>query len=636
MRFDMWRLILLIAAVGLSPLLSPAPVSAQVLDPFDPFDIPDFQTSPEVEESKNPDDLVFEAALLLEDQRLLDARTKLLKALKKDPEHLRAHLMLAGYYLAHVGHFRLAHRYVTRAQEIFQSLNGSPPYSDDLVRQEHAQILYILSQVKLDLDDYQGALGVLDEFTGWRYYASWYPASRAWILMKLGRMEEAIKIARLGLLAGADFGRTINILGILLSMNGDVSEALEIFKQAIEFEFSQGPQGQPATPLNNSGEVYKEAFLEEKAESAWLRATSLPDGCEHVLPSLNLALLYIDQLNLHGAKRAIDNFESCVAQYPLRNGEEHKALVHFARGRIALHAGNIETARTAFLEALERRQWFGKIGTNQEDLEAAALLSLAEAERAYAQHSRQQATDDWRAFILQKGEALAAELRAWWYGRRARQILFENLNDFEDLHIRNTDSLLEYPTLGRMLSSVPTRQIMRRINSVMRIDKRPEAAVFYKSYLAEHQLTNGPRREGLELFGQVVASLRPRFDDLLRVHLLLVRLESLDPDSKEYATIAGDVFSYARPALRSRGFQLPVTVAQGLSQLGEYLEYSPFKPAGSRTSDYTLSLGSIDGEFVLEFSSRRKNFATVRVRGREIPEILNKLADEVFTIPLDD
>src|SRR3712207_9038468 len=49
---------------------------------------------------------------------------------------------------------------------------------------------------------------------------------------------------------------------------------------------------------------------------------------------LNLTLLYIDQLKFDSAAATIDGFQRCIAQYPLRNGEEHSALVSLARGRI--------------------------------------------------------------------------------------------------------------------------------------------------------------------------------------------------------------------------------------------------------------------------------------------------------------
>lgn len=624
--------LLLLCTLGV--IVRSAALHGQVLDPFDPFDIPQLLDPSQNDEEKSPDELVLEAAFLMEDKRLLDARTKLLKALRKDPAHLRAHLMLGGYYLVHVGHFRLALRYVTRAQEIFVEQNGPPPYTDTILKSEHSQILYLLSQINLDLDKYEEALKLLDEYSSWGYYATWYPASRAWILMKLGKLDEAIRVARLGLLAGADFGRTVNILGILLSMNGNSKEALDIFRQAIEYEFSQGIQGQPATPLNNSGEVYKEAFLEEKAEGSWLRATSLPDGCEHVLPSLNLALLYIEQLNLSGATQAMNNFESCVAQYPLRNGEEHRALVKLARGRIALLSGHIGTALDALNDALARRQWFGKIGTNQEDLEAAILVSLAQANRAMANLLDQRATSGPLETLQHMLQSAKARLAAWWYRRRARQVLMGRLNDFEDLEIRNTDSLLEYPTLGELLRDIPSSHLSQRIGDMLVRDKRPEAAVVYRSYLAENLMAGGDRAKGIELFGNVMASLRPRFDDLLRVHLLLTRLEMLSPTSAEYQTIAGDIFSYARPELRSHGHRLPVVVEDPSGELTSVLARSPFQPIDSSEADFIIKLQKTDDSWRMEFSSLRKNFATVRLQGTDLVEMVNKLSDEVFQLPL--
>jgi tetratricopeptide (TPR) repeat protein len=212
-----------------------------------------------------------------------------------------------------------------------------------------------LAETRLNLDNYQGALDVLNEF-GKLYFGAWYPASRAWVLMKLGKLDEAIRVARLGLLTEAEPGRTLNVLGILLSMTGKRQESLKVFNEAIMHELSMGSSGQPATPLNNSGEVYREIFNEEKAEAMWLKATSMPDGCEHVLPSMNLAIMFIEQLRLTDAKKAIDAFESCITQFPLRNGEEHRALVHLARGRIALHSGDVHSAVQHLEAARERRQ----------------------------------------------------------------------------------------------------------------------------------------------------------------------------------------------------------------------------------------------------------------------------------------
>ena len=335
--------------------LAAVPVHADVTDPFDPFDGTQFP-DPDGgnDDNKSALELVTEAAQLFSDERLLDGRTKLLKALHKDPKQYRVHMMLSGYYIQHVGHFRLALRYALQAQELFFAKNGRPPYNDYVTESEHKQILYLLAQSRLNLDNYQGSFDTLEEFNSYGYYEEWYPGTRSWVLMKLGRLDEAIKVAKLGALSSLESGRALNMLGILYSMKGEREQSLAVFKKAIEYELSLGSEGEPATPLNNSGEVYKEAYQDDRAESSWLKAISLPDGCEHVLPSLNLAVLYIDQLNFKGAKRAIDSFESCVAQFPLRNGEEHRAFVQFARGRIDMHTGHRSEERRVGKECRSR------------------------------------------------------------------------------------------------------------------------------------------------------------------------------------------------------------------------------------------------------------------------------------------
>ncbi|NMC63420.1 MAG: hypothetical protein GYA55_09675 [SAR324 cluster bacterium] len=175
-------------------------LKAETLDPFDPFDNSSFEitTNEEGDKDKSAKQLILEAAVLLDDERLLDARTKLLRALQRDPLDYRAHLMLSGYYLDHVGHFRLSLKYAKRALDLFYKTKGYPPYNETGDRMSHQQLLYLISQIRLNLDDYNGSLRTLDEFSSYGYTAPWYSGSRAWVLMKLGKIEEAIKVARQG------------------------------------------------------------------------------------------------------------------------------------------------------------------------------------------------------------------------------------------------------------------------------------------------------------------------------------------------------------------------------------------------------------------------------------------------------
>lgn len=617
----------------------PTSVRAEVGDPFDPFD-PWFEEGAEdkQEEDKTALELLTEASQLFTDERPLDARSKLLRALRKDPSQYRTHMMLAGYYIQHVGHFRLALRYTLQALELFKEKHGSPPYTDYIAQAEHKQILYLITQSRLNLDNYQGALETLDQFNGYGYFEEWYPGTRAWVLMKLGDLDEAIKVARIGILSGAEGGRALNMLGILLSMHGEREQALQVFKEAIEHEFSLGSEGEPATPLNNRGEVFKELYDDDRAETSWLKATSLPSGCEHILPSLNLTLLYVDQLNFKGAKRAIDSFLSCSAQFPLRNGEEHKAFVEFARGRIAMHTGKMDQAIKHLEAALEQRQWFGKIGTDSKDLRTGVLISLAQALTFKTNQMRFHQFRDLRERIIWLKQSLEYKFLSWWYLRRARQILSEDLRGFEDLEIRHTDSMLEYSTLGEAMGGFPEPIIRQRLSQQRKQDSRQGSRPYYEMYLAETLLANGREEDAFELLQKVVREARPQFDLSLGIQARTRLLEYLEPNGAEYRSLATQIFREKRAQLRNYGLRLPVGFETGRGEPGivSKLSNSAFMITNASDAPFHVRYEFSAGEHIFSFEAGTSGIGSIKVRGNDIDEVINRFTDEVFTQDLGD
>lgn len=605
------------------------------LDPFDHFNQDDTTESgdPAIDpdKDKTAEQLVDEGGVLLEDERLLDARTKLLKALQKDPKQYRAHMLLSGYYMMHVGHYRLALKYILQAQKLFEEAEGPPPYSGLQEQLTHAQLLYLLSQVRLNLDEYDAALKVLDYYTELGYYASWYPGTRAWVLMKLGRIEDAITVARLGLLAGAEPGRTLNMLGILLSMHGEPAQSLDVFKQAISFELSLGHEGQPATPLNNSGEVLDEIFEEQKAETSWLKATSMPDGCEHILPSLNLVLMYIEQTKYSQAARTLDAFESCIAQYPLRNGEEHIALEHLARGRIDMHTGRINSAIKHLEAALEDRQWFGKIGTSTEDLESGALISLAQALRIKNAILLATQAGSWLDRLNRVRERSENEIRSWWLMRRARNILTEDLSKLEDLRIKNTDSMIEYSTFGDLLEGLSNRTFERRVAREEENDRRAPAVLYYRAYRGQFDAASGENAEALKLLAAVLAEARQPYDAALQAQVTSLILAMHSPGDVRYRQLAAVLYSLSRAKIRNAGLKLPINTVDGDPDIWELVGETAFYPDNSVQQDFSLQYSREKDEHVLQFTSRRGVVGDIRVKGKDLAEVIDQLNEAVFS-----
>jgi hypothetical protein len=375
-------------------------------------------------------------------------------------------------------------------------------------------------------------------------------------------------------------------------------------------------------------------FDDKKAETSWLRATSMPDGCEHVLPALNLAILYMEGANYLGAAQAMDTFMTCVAQYPLRNGEEHRALVHLARGRIALHTGFVDRAIMHLSAAIERRQWFGKIGTNAEDLEAAATIGLGHAYTAKANQLASALSTTWREYFDIKKDIASYRLKAWWLMRKGTRLVTEKLQNFEDIYIRNTDSLLEYQTLGTVTARLPAKALARKIELEKEKDQRPEAQVYYTAYLGENYLHGFGKATGVELLQLALKQARPGFDDGLRAHICLTLMPLYSPSSEEYRWYAREAFKITKADIWNYGLQLPVGF-EGDPTVRSKLSGTPFYVVDSGTVNANISAEFRDGEYVLTFMSEDAGSKPITVKGPDVREVINRFIAEVFGTDLE-
>ncbi len=615
---------------------------------------------PAPEPSQSLEQLLVEAQALFAEKRPLDARVKLQKALQIAPEDYRPHFFLGIYYLTEVAHFPMADKYLSASEQLFRKKFGSE--EDGTLKQEgwrqNALILQYLTEAKLNLDRYETALKYADRF-GKTYWDDWYPGTKAWILMKLRRVDEAIREAQIGVLRGADETRTYNILGILYSLKGNRRLALQAFRQAIRAELSSGYANQAATPLNNAGEVYRELFQDDMAEASWLRALQLPDGCDHILPSLNLTLLYIDQLRLFQAERALADFEACFAQRSLRSDTEHRALLALARGKIALRQGNIPKALGLLEQASERQQWYGKIGTNANDLKFAAAESLGQAYAAEASRLLDVPTGTTAERVFNRAKSSWLTFRAWWQNRKAREVAIKELNDFEDLYVRNTDAMLEYPTLGTVMTGIPEAELASRLTRMKEEDPRDGSKPFYDLYLAEQQVASGATTKTIELLEKIRSSLR-EVDILAKAEtlgLLIRAREQQDgffsgvgkAEAQKIQGLKEELFDLLPAQLRILDLALPVSVstngtALSATLLQELLRRRFAQVDGSPRYSLTIQTDdSVSGrtEINLSIVDTRRQLVVTSLReaadldkGEEVA-LLNEFLDKVFGYRFD-
>jgi hypothetical protein len=218
--------------------------------------------------------------------------------------------------------------------------------------------------------------------------------------------------------------------------------------------------------------------------------------------------------------------------------------------------------------------------------------------------------------------------------RRARQILIDDLHDIEDLTIRNTDSLLEYPTLGEALAGLSSSALSRRVEGQRAKDNRAIAGGFYDAYLAENEMSWLFPRASNEKFESVMQRGREGFDTLLKTHATLRRMSTLAPDSERYRELAYRVFYTAAPELRNYGFRLPVRIDVGSDpySLRSALEAGPFREATGEGSlcSITAADPSTPGKLALRFSCPGQSSKNRLAEGSTPGEVVNKLSDVLF------
>ncbi len=614
-------------------LLSCLPFYAVYADPFDPFDKEDIKIGkddPDLEKSSYS--LVQEAYALQQSGRYLEARAKLFKAIKKDKKDYLAYMMLASYYGQIVGHYKLADRYIKTAEKVFYERFSTPPYIMPNTKLEHSNILEIAANIRLNLDDYEGALKIWGKYNKYHYWSPYSDSSQGWLLFKLGRSAEAYLKTKQGL----DFDdsrisyseRTnrkaalYNTMGIVLSDLGKQKEALEALNEAYKLEKQMGPNGDPSTPLNNSSEIYREQFREAEARKNLQQALSSPNACEHILFTINMVLQNLEEANYVEAKENLIDFQRCFAQYPLKNEEEHRTLLSLSLGRIALHTGDIEKALLGLEDAVNEHQFFGKIGTTQTDMQAASLYSLAQGLRRANNHLRYHINDGYAEALQNKYQATKNSIRAWWLMRKARQILMEDLKDFEDIHIRHSDSMLEYPMLGEIFAGLPTSLIENKIKREVAHDKRSLALNYYNLYLAENLFSHGQNKAAKKLLDETIGKLRP-IDKELMIQALRIKAQITNSTPDIYS-----LFRLNRSALINYGIRLPIKTNNISSELRSLLKDSIFKETSSTDNLCTLTIAA---ENELTLNCPETNF---KGKGKNLIEALNKLTTNVFTLKI--
>jgi len=555
--------------------------------------------------SQTVSELIESGIELYSKQNYLDAREKFQEAIRADPDNYEGYLYLAEYYKNQVGHYKLSKKYLTQANEKFTKKNGPAPYLDFDTKSIHAKLLLTESSLFLYLDKYKQAIDTLDTYKNLNYYSEYYISSRAWIEMKMGEIDKSIQTAQDGLFYSMNPSHILNVLGISLSINKQRKEALEIFEKAIEYEIALKEYGSPSTPLNNSGEVLREIFKEDKALYNFKKSASYPDACENILPYFNITVVNLDSLNLFQSKKALVDFNKCFSQYTLKNKEEHQVNIDLGFSRIAFHLGNIPEAIKKINSANEKQQWFGSIGTSPDDMSVAINTSLLNILKAYSHHLKFN-NFTLKEKVLNNYQRLKNYLRFKKTIKNTR-VTLAKLKNFEDIYIRNSDSMIEYSQLGIIFSDILPKVTKERINTEINNDIRQEAQLYYKAFLAESMINSFlNKKEGLTLAKTLIKNKRSKYDNAIIDRLKLLILSNTKTKNQEYYTLLFSILEKTPAKVLNYGIRIPVNIED---KNKKYIKNSFFEAC--KIKDCLSNLTIIDNK--VELNSKLIGFKSIDI-----------------------
>lgn len=278
-------------------------------------------------------------------QRYSDARTLAEGMLVDDPGSFEAHTILGQAHLWGEEDLGLAQQHFEKAQTLVE---GRFPdlTSEDAPRRLHQQVLRGLRQVAFLREDYPGSLAILDR------YETLYeplPGPRAWLLLKLGRFDEAeavVVAAQADLMEYDPAEPSLwDTLGQIAYEQSDLTTATEMYERAATIEIETAPEPDPVY-LTNQGEALRDQGDFAQAEERFQEAIDWPHPGSYAEPNKRLAYLYA------GAGRFEDAFtrlESAVAW----RAELRPQVVAHTR---ASHLAGVSEVFLAFGDARRARQ----------------------------------------------------------------------------------------------------------------------------------------------------------------------------------------------------------------------------------------------------------------------------------------
>ncbi len=342
--------------------------------------------------------------------------------LLEDPEAFTGHVLLGMAQHRGEGNLPRAFFHLQRGLELFEEQYGANPDSS-APWFWHGAVLGELAQVSGEMGRHQQKIHFL-ALHDQSYQPQW-PADRAWPLMRLRHYEEARRAVLEGMLLLDQPDQVATALTALCAIEAELHDRQASFDaciQAVHYD-RQSSFGGPAV-YTNAAESALGVLRFDLAERYILEGTGRFARGTVSNPWMDLTQLYLAEGR---TSEALDSFRRMLRwrrRQPAFMDEQNRAEAEMTSAIFMLVAGRADAAAKITARTLQRPDRTGFTSSETEQMQAAAALLDALAQRLAAELAAEEAS--WAEFRPAAKARLAGwhhRLRAWASARRAASLL---------------------------------------------------------------------------------------------------------------------------------------------------------------------------------------------------------------------
>lgn len=526
------------------------------------------------------------ALTLLDQSKPIAARRAAEAVLAADPDSIAGHYVLGRMLHEAEGALGRAIYHLGHARELYERRYPPSSRPEGAPWKFHRELLLSIAALAGEIGEYDYQLAMLEYHDA--LYRPARPGERAWPLMKLGRMADAMAAARqaaemkdpgersLGLNALCAIGRAGNDRGaarVACAAAYDHASKTEGNLPGFDNQF----QSTLAVHAYNAALAARAAFSPADAEKIALAGTRRL-AFTPANPWRFLVGLYVDEGRGGDAANALREMQRWRTRQPPQLRDQDRAESDAMVASVLLLAGRTEAALRLIERAIDFPDRRGLASTEEWQARAAHVLMRAAIARAHGELMGEAASVDRGGGVL---DAARRSLRGWVDDEIVRGMLTDDDRLIDTMRLFGERGVTTIPVwlIGDLVRVAGPGVMAAVLSEARKSEKVPELEPYWKSIEAEVELARGDDERARDLARAALIEL-PATEVLLRARAAAVGAMAAHEleDGRLERELLATAYELDPSVIRRLGLSLPATFegrGPGAAEVIEILEDSP-------------------------------------------------------------